>query len=101
MNKFAIADTKDWCLACGNFTGTCAAYGPNAGASSTANGTASGSGSGNGLSPAVNGVIGAMVTLAVILGLEALVLVLGGMRVVKKNKMAAAQGVNGNGAMKA
>lgn len=40
------------------------------------------------MSAAVNGVIGAMVTLAVVLGLEALVLLLGGLRVVSKKRLA-------------
>ncbi|KAK4621344.1 Prostatic acid phosphatase [Fulvia fulva] len=84
MGKFAIGDTKDWCNACGNFTGTCAAYAPDS--ASTSQTGEGGSGSGNGLSPVVNGVIGAMVTLAVVLGLEALVLALGGLRVVRKTR---------------
>ena len=37
----------------------------------------------------MNGVIGAMVTLAVVLGLEAAVLLLGGLRVVSKKQLAA------------
>lgn len=85
MNKFAIGSTEKWCTECGNFTGTCAAYAPAGSASSTSDDSSSGSG--NGLSPAVNGVIGAMVTLAVILGLEALILVLGGLRVVSKKRL--------------
>lgn len=85
MNKFAIGDQSDWCTACGNSTGVCAS-------SSTASGTttpsatsspSSKSGSG-GISKAVAGVIGAMVTLAVILGLEALILLIGGLRIAKK-----------------
>lgn len=82
MQKISIGSTEQWCTACGNFTGECAAYGGDAQGSASAAGN--GSGKGNGLSPAVNGVIGAMVTLAVVLGLEALVLALGGLRVVKK-----------------
>lgn len=89
MNKFSISTTQEWCTACGNTTGTCAAYASSSssGNSSSASTTQS-SKSGNGLSPAVNGVIGAMVTLAVVLGLEALVLVLGGLRVVSKKRLA-------------
>lgn len=99
MGKFSIGDTKDWCTACGNFTGTCAAYAPGGSASSSSEDGSSGK-SGNGLSPAVNGVIGAMVTLAVILGLEALILALGGLRVVSKKRLAggAGVGVGANGA---
>lgn len=89
MNKFSIGNTGAWCTACGNTTGTCAAY-----ASSSNNNNGSGSAGvtsqakSNGLSPAVNGVIGAMVTLAVVLGLEALVLLAGGFRVVSKKRLA-------------
>lgn len=85
MNKFAIGDTKDWCMACGNSTGTCAAYASGGASAADAGSEGESSGSGNGLSPVVNGVIGAMVTLAIILGLEALVLAVGGFRVVKKH----------------
>ena len=41
------------------------------------------------------GVIGAMVTLAVILGVEALIMLVGGLRLVSKKKM----GAQGTGAM--
>lgn len=92
MNAFSIGDTASWCKACGNSTGTCAAY---VSATNNTSGSGSGSGSvtsnaksGNGLSPAVNGVIGAMVTLAVILGIEALILAVGGFRVVSKKRLA-------------
>ncbi|KAI5364785.1 putative histidine phosphatase superfamily, clade-2 [Septoria linicola] len=84
MNKFAIGDMKDWCMACGNSTGTCAAYVSGSANAADAGSDGASSGRGNGLSPVVNGVIGAMVTLAIILGLEALVLAVGGFRVVKK-----------------
>ncbi|KAF2171109.1 hypothetical protein M409DRAFT_51328 [Zasmidium cellare ATCC 36951] len=86
MNKFAIGSTEKWCTECGNFTGTCAAYAPSSSPASSSD-SSNGSGSGNGLSPAVNGVIGAMVTLAVILGLEAIILLIGGFRVVSKKRL--------------
>jgi hypothetical protein len=86
MAKFAVSSTEEWCMACGNTTGTCAAYGSADSSSTTA--STSDHGSGNGLSPVVNGVIGAMVTLAVVLGLEAMVLVVGGFRVVRKKSLA-------------
>lgn len=90
MNKISIGDEQSWCTACGNTTGVCAAYAPEG--SDSANGDADAvhgsNGCSNGISPAVNGVIGAMVTLAVVLGLEALILVLGGLRVVRKSKLA-------------
>lgn len=90
MNKFAIHNTHQWCTTCGNFTGTCAAYAPQGSGSNAGGSTTGDEKSGNGLSPAVNGVIGAMVTLAVVLGLEALILLVGGYRVVSKKTLAAA-----------
>lgn len=108
MNKFALGTTEQWCTACGNFTGTCAAYAPGASSSSSSSGSSSDSKGykGNGLSPAVNGVIGAMVTLAVVLGLEALIMLLGGYRLVSKKRLAQGMGegataVSGAGAAKA
>ena len=47
----------------------------------------SGSGSGNKISLPVAGVIGALVTLAVVLGAEALILLAGGLRVVSKKRL--------------
>ncbi|TVY92256.1 Lysosomal acid phosphatase [Lachnellula willkommii] len=81
MNKFAIGDQATWCQQCGNSTGVCA---------STTSSSSSASASG-GISKAVAGVIGAMVTLAVILGLEALVMLLGGLRLVNKKRLGAGQ----------
>lgn len=85
MNTFSVGSDEQWCAACGNTTGTCASYAPG-GAESTSTSSSTGK-SGNGLSPAVNGVIGAMVTLAVVLGLEALVLAVAGLRVVSKKRL--------------
>lgn len=87
MNKFAINNDEQWCKTCGNTDGTCAEYAPSSSGSNSAS-DASSSTAGNGLSPAVNGVIGAMVTLAVVLGLEALILLVGGLRVVSKKQLA-------------
>lgn len=92
MGKFAIGDEADWCRACGNTTGVCAAY-SGSGSGSSGSGSGSGSpgadGSSNGrMSNAVAGVIGAMVTLAVILAIEGLILLVGGLRLVSKKKMA-------------
>lgn len=95
MNKFAINSQKDWCTACGNSTGVCS---PSAlgegddstiGSNSTSSSNSSSSGSG-GISKAVAGVIGAVVTLAVILGLELLVILIAGLRVVSKKRLAGA-----------
>ena len=81
MGRFAIADTASWCRACGNSTGQCAkALGNDDGVSA--------SGSGGGVSRPVAGVIGALVTLVVILGIEALVMGVGGLRLAKKSTLA-------------
>jgi len=98
MNKFAIGDQVAWCRACGNSTGVCGTA-TTSGTSPTATGTAGNgkSGGGGGISRAVAGVIGAMVTLAVVLGLEALVLLLGGFRFVRKRGAANGGVVGGNG----
>lgn len=105
MNKFSIGDTQSWCTACGNTTGICEPYAGDASSSGSSSGSgssSSGGHKGNGLSPAVNGVIGAMVTLAVVLGAEALLLLLLGLRVVSKKRMAGAGATNGsNGGAKA
>lgn len=85
INKFAIGDQADWCSACGNTTGVCASTSTSTSSSPSA--TTSSSSSGGGISKAVAGVIGAMVTLAVILGVEALILLIGGMRVVSKKRL--------------
>jgi hypothetical protein len=68
MNKFAIGSQDDWCTACGNTTGICATATP----LSTSTHASS-------MSNAVAGVIGAMVTLAVVLGVELLVIFFGGL----------------------
>lgn len=94
MDKFAIGSQTAWCSACGNSTGVCASTTTSsptsatssAGSSSTS-GSSSSSSSGGGMSLAVAGVIGAMVTLAVILGLEGLILLLAGLRVVSKRRL--------------
>jgi len=92
MARFAIHDTVDWCKACGNSTGTCAAANPNSSGSGSGSGSdASVSNSNNhGISLPVAGVIGALVTLAVVLGAEALIYLFSGLRLVKKSTLAAA-----------
>ena len=97
INKFAIGDTGTWCHACGNYTGTCAPYASGADASSGSSSSGSSSTScggkcGNGMSAAVNGVIGAMVTLVVVLGIEALIMLLLGLRLVSKKRLASGAG---------
>lgn len=96
MNKFAIGDQGSWCAACGNRTGVCAPVDSSSSPSSPSspNGKSEGGGDGGsgGLSRPVAGVIGAVVTLAVVLGIEGLVLLVMGLRVVGK------KGMNGHGA---
>lgn len=106
MNKFAIGTQEAWCKACGNSTGVCSASsladgsGQNSSSSGGLDGSnASSSNGSGGMSLAVAGVIGAMVTLAVILGIEGLILLLGGLRLVSKKRLAG--GGAGSGAEKA
>lgn len=85
MNKFAIGDQATWCAQCGVKTGFCASN-----VTSTASGsstTTTSSSSSGGMSRVVAGFIGAMVTLAVILGVEALVMLLAGLRLVSKKRL--------------
>lgn len=87
MAKFAVGGTKEWCHVCGNSTGTCAQFAlPESPASSSQQ---DGDDDDGGMSLAVAGVIGAMVTLAVILGAEAALVLLGGLRLVSKKRLAA------------
>ncbi|KAF2847267.1 phosphoglycerate mutase-like protein [Plenodomus tracheiphilus IPT5] len=88
LNKFAISSTEQWCNKCGSSTGTCAAYAKGDAATQNSKGTD------NGISPTIGGVIGAFVTLAVVLGSLALFMVFGGFRLVSKKKMA--QGIQAN-----
>ena len=84
MNKFAIGSQSQWCSTCGNTTGVCASQTTPGSAGKP---SAAADASGNGISPAVGGVIGAMVTLAVILLVEALIMLLAGLRLVRKNRL--------------
>ncbi|KAJ5517607.1 Histidine phosphatase superfamily clade-2 [Penicillium expansum] len=82
-SEIAVTSDDEWCTMCGNTDGKCA------GSDSTSSDSGSASTcstSGSGMSLAVAGVIGAMVTLAVILGLEAIFFLLGGFRIAKRNK---------------
>jgi hypothetical protein len=81
LNKFAIKTTEQWCNKCGNSTGSCAAYAP------SSNGAAKQSGHDDGISPAIGGVIGALVTLAVVLGSLAAFMLVGGFRLVSKRAL--------------
>ena len=97
MDKFAIGDQADWCAACGNRTGVCAV--PSSSSSSGGQQQQDGGKSGGGLSRPVAGVIGAVVTLAVVLGVEGLVLLVLGLRVVGKRRVNGVGGGDGNGAV--
>ncbi|KAI2635215.1 phosphoglycerate mutase-like protein [Xylaria nigripes] len=88
MNKFAISDMADWCQVCGVNSAGCSST--LAGGASTDSGKSSGS---KGISRPVAGVIGALVTLAVILGAEALIYMVSGLTVVKKSTLASAAAV--------
>lgn len=74
--KIAITSQDQWCQVCGNTDGQCASA-----STTTANPSNSG-----GMSKAVAGVVGAMVTLGVILCFEALFFIIGGFRISKKRK---------------
>ncbi|KAI1446419.1 phosphoglycerate mutase-like protein [Annulohypoxylon stygium] len=89
MGKFAIGDTESWCTACGNTTGICATSASTSGSDGSGSTEAS-TKSGNGVTLPVAGVIGALVTLVVILGVEGLVYAVAGLKLVKKSTLAAA-----------
>ena len=90
MNKFSIKSQTEWCHACGNSTGVCssAALNDSGDSSTTSISDSNGSGSNGGISKAVAGVIGAMVTLAVLLLVGLLVILVGGFRLVSKKRLA-------------
>jgi hypothetical protein len=93
MNKFAVGGQQQWCNLCGNSTGVCApsalsGSGSSGPPSSPSGTTSSSHSSGGGISKAVAGVIGAIVTLAVILGAEILIMLAGGLRLVSKKRLA-------------
>ncbi|KAM0246721.1 hypothetical protein ACHAP5_004492 [Fusarium lateritium] len=88
MSEFAIKDNKHWCKLCGNTDDICASSSDDD--DDSASSQSSSGGSGNGVSKPVAGVIGALVTLVVILGIQAAVILFGGLRLVKKSTLAAA-----------
>ncbi|MCJ1459958.1 hypothetical protein MMC28_010337 [Mycoblastus sanguinarius] len=90
MNAFAIGSQSQWCAACGNTTGVCASTGASTSPASGGASSPSSSKGGNGISTAVGGVIGAMVTLAVILGVEGIIMLIAGLRVVSKKRLSGA-----------
>lgn len=84
MSKFAIGSQSAWCSACGNSTGVCASTAPSSNDGSEKHEKHSS----DGLSKPVAGVIGAMVTLAVVLGVEGLIMLVGGLRLASKKRLA-------------
>ncbi|KAM5458540.1 putative acid phosphatase [Microsporum audouinii] len=83
MKEIAITSQDDWCKACGSASEGCpdAHNGGSSGPSTSAK-------SDSGISRPVAGVIGAMVTLAVVLGVQAIVFFVGGFTVARKSKRA-------------
>lgn len=87
--RFAIQSQEEWCQACGNSTGICASSsgtGDNSPSSSSSD-----SCSGRGMSLGVAGVIGAMVTLGVLVGVLILSMLVFGLRFVPKRAAAGVQ----------
>ncbi|KAI0430934.1 putative histidine acid phosphatase [Xylaria sp. FL1042] len=91
MNKFAISTTPDWCRVCGVTTGSCASNATSGDDGGSSSSTTSSHKSGSNISLPVAGVIGALVTLVVVLGAEALIYVVSGLTLAKKSTLAAAQ----------
>lgn len=89
MLKFAIQDTPHWCNLCGSSTGKCASN-----TTSSDNGSASSKSapSSGGVSRPVAGVIGALVTLVAVLGVQAAIMLFGGLRLMKKSARAPTSG---------
>lgn len=85
IEKVAVTSDAQWCDQCGNTDGKC---GTSTASTSSSDSSSSSTSSSGGMSRAVAGVIGAMVTLAVILGLQALFFLVGGFRISKRNKAA-------------
>ncbi|KAK1139461.1 hypothetical protein N8T08_000740 [Aspergillus melleus] len=89
--KIAITSDAEWCDVCGNADSKCSSSGSGSDSDSGSGSASASSKDDGGVSRSVAGVIGAMVTLAVILGLEALVLAVGGFRIAKKQKKGTAE----------
>ncbi|USP75733.1 uncharacterized protein yc1106_03007 [Curvularia clavata] len=81
MGEFAVTSTQEWCGKCGNTAGACAAFVKNDAPATQQHASS------HELSPAIGGVIGAFVTLAVVLGSLAALMLLGGFRLVSKKAL--------------
>jgi len=82
MNAISVGTTEEWCKTCGYSSGSSAVC--NSSISSSSTSTTSHSG---GLSNTVSGVVGALITLAVILGLQAVFLLAGGYKLISRKKL--------------
>lgn len=80
MEDISFRSLKDWCKACGSTDGPCASVDD----ASAKSGDGKGGGGGGGLSLAEAGVIGAFVTLGVIIIVQAAIFFLGGFSLVRK-----------------
>ncbi|EFR01075.1 hypothetical protein MGYG_04078 [Nannizzia gypsea CBS 118893] len=78
MKEIAITSQDQWCQACGSASEGCS--------SGSSSGPSASSNNDSGISKPVAGVIGALVTLSVILGVQALVFFVGGFTIARKNK---------------
>jgi hypothetical protein len=85
LGQFAVSTTEDWCTKCGNSTGTCAGFTDSSNSNPT---TQSSNSADHHMSAAIGGVIGAFVTLAVVLGTLMAIMLLGGLRLVSKKALA-------------
>ncbi|KAF7877486.1 hypothetical protein EAF04_001163 [Stromatinia cepivora] len=98
MSRFAVGELGDWCRVCGESSGVCAS---SSSSSNSGSGSGSNLGSGDreskGISRVVAGVIGAVVTLGVVLGVEGLVLLGAGLRVVRRGRAGGAGAVGEQG----
>ncbi|EGD99572.1 hypothetical protein TESG_06838 [Trichophyton tonsurans CBS 112818] len=83
MKEIAITSQDQWCQACGSASEGCSGAPSSGGGSS---GPSTSSNSDSGISRPVAGVIGALVTLSVILGVQALVFFVGGFTIARKSK---------------
>ncbi|KAF7712338.1 Uncharacterized protein PECH_006830 [Penicillium ucsense] len=86
-HKFAVGNQQQRCEVCGDTTGVCSAdalSSSNQGSHSSSFSFSSSSSSSGGMSLAVAGVIGAMVTLGVVLGLQSVIMLVFGIRPTRK-----------------
>lgn len=79
MEKISLSTQEDWCKACGSGSGDCALSNPSSEPTATHHDSS--------LNLAEAGAIGAMVTLGVIFGVQALLMLVGGFRLVRKSNV--------------